>query len=51
MKQLLIVGVRAKFGFTKVNDMWTEFYRQAGEDPGETYFRVGEHTQLWQGMP
>ena len=51
LKQLLTTSVRARFSFTKINDMWSEFYRQVTEDPGETYFRVGEHTQLWQGVP
>ncbi len=51
MKQLLTVGVRARFSLNQINDFWTEFYRQAQEDPGETYFRVGQHTQWWQHKP
>jgi len=44
MRQLLTVGVRARFPLQRINDLWSEFYRQLAEKPAENLFYVGTHT-------
>ena len=51
IKQIVTVGIRARFSLRQIEDFWAEFNRQAYEDPGETYFRVGQHSRWWHNQP
>lgn len=46
MRQILTVGVKARFPLSKINDLWSEFLRQLTENPCEDFFEVGDHTDF-----
>lgn len=47
MKQLVSVGIRARFALTAINAMWAEYNRQAeGRPELGGFYQVGEHHDI-----
>ncbi len=49
MRQILTVGVRARFSLNQINNFWSEFLRLRNENPCEELFWVGMHTD-WRNL-
>ncbi len=49
MRQILTVGVRARFSLRQIDDFWSEFLRLRTENPAEDLFWVGMHTD-WKNL-
>jgi hypothetical protein len=42
LKQILTVGVKARFTLREINDLWVEYLRQSIEHPDQELFHVGD---------
>lgn len=42
LKQVLTLGVKARFSSREIGDFWTEFSRQSAEDPSQELYHVAD---------
>lgn len=42
LKQILTLGVKARFSSREINDLWVEYLRQSAEHPSQELYHVGD---------